>query len=117
MADDIRALVAEAHQIARDRGWWDDGQEKTLIEALMLVVSEAAEALEEHRHGRAPAEVYYETGTNGRPKPCGIPSELADIVIRVADMCGRWGIDLGAAVEEKLAYNATRPYRHGGMKA
>lgn len=117
MTADVRSLVAESHRIARDRGWWDDGQEKTFIEAVMLVVSEAAEAVEEYRHGRGLTEVHYETGTNGLPKPCGIPSELADIVIRTADLCGRWGIDLDAAIAEKLAYNATRPYRHGGMRA
>ncbi|OHE41493.1 MAG: hypothetical protein A2Y16_05485 [Tenericutes bacterium GWF2_57_13] len=49
-------------------------------------------------------------------KPEGIPSELADIVIRVMDICGYHGIDLEAAIAEKMEYNRTRPMRHGGKK-
>jgi len=49
-------------------------------------------------------------------KPEGIPSELADIVIRVFDICGYYGIDLEAAIEEKMEYNESRPYKHGGKK-
>ncbi len=49
-------------------------------------------------------------------KPEGIPSELADVVIRVFDMCGYYGIDLEAAIKEKMAYNKTRPFKHGGKK-
>jgi NTP pyrophosphatase (non-canonical NTP hydrolase) len=46
-------------------------------------------------------------------KPCGIPSELADIVIRVAHFCGHHGIDLGKAILEKTEYNMSRPHKHG----
>lgn len=46
-------------------------------------------------------------------KPEGIPSEMADVIIRVAHYCGANGIDLAEAVIEKAAYNATRPYKHG----
>jgi NTP pyrophosphatase (non-canonical NTP hydrolase) len=34
------------------------------------------------------------------PRP-DIPFELADIVIRVFDMCGHYGIDLESAIREK----------------
>lgn len=39
--------------------------------------------------------------------------ELADLVIRIADYSGRFGIDLGGAVLAKMRYNATRPHMHG----
>lgn len=47
-------------------------------------------------------------------KPEGVPSEFADIIIRVLDACAAYGIDIDAAIAEKMAYNATRPYKHGG---
>lgn len=46
-------------------------------------------------------------------KPEGAAVELADAVIRIADLCGHLGIDLDAVIEEKMAYNADRPYKHG----
>lgn len=39
--------------------------------------------------------------------------ELADALIRILDAAGAYGMDLGGAVVEKLAYNRTRPYKHG----
>lgn len=34
--------------------------------------------------------------------------ELADAVIRIFDLAGAYGMDLGGAIAEKLAYNAHR---------
>ncbi|UYL88372.1 MazG-like nucleotide pyrophosphohydrolase [Arthrobacter phage EvePickles] len=55
---------------------------------LMLIVSEVVEAHDEIRNGRAADETYYptdgkEVGNLRRPfKPEGVPSEIADVVIR-----------------------------------
>lgn len=48
-----------------------------------------------------------------RDKPRGFDIELADIIIRVADLAGAEGIDLDAAVQRKHAYNVGRPHKHG----
>jgi NTP pyrophosphatase (non-canonical NTP hydrolase) len=86
---------------------------------LMLIVSEVAEAQDELRKGHAADLTYYpnrefdDRGTLKLNKPEGVPSELADVVIRVLDFCYTEGIDLEAIIEEKLAYNATREYKHG----
>jgi hypothetical protein len=50
-------------------------------------------------------------------KPEGIPSELADIIIRVLDICGYHKIDIAAAIADKMAFNDTRDYRHGGKQS
>lgn len=94
--------------------------------SLMLIVSEAAEALEELRNGNAANEVYHPEGYNaedsmGNPngpwvnagKPEGVPSEIADIVIRCLDFADANGFDLGDIVLEKMEYNESRPYKHG----
>jgi hypothetical protein len=47
-------------------------------------------------------------------KPCGIPSEMADEIIRVLHFCGKHKIDIDKAVREKMAYNESRPMKHGG---
>ncbi|WP_048744511.1 hypothetical protein [Paenibacillus sp. P22] len=104
----INDLVNAAHKNAVAKGWW--AEERSFGEVIALIHSEASEALEDFRVGKQPTEVWYENGD----KPCGIPSEMADIVIRVFDAAGRYGIDLETAIAEKMAYNATRPVRHGG---
>jgi NTP pyrophosphatase (non-canonical NTP hydrolase) len=41
--------------------------------------------------------------------------ELADIIIRVLDTSKARGIDIGKAVEMKMAYNSGRPFMHGKL--
>lgn len=158
----IDELVRQATKTAEEHGF----TESTLVEDLMLICSEAAEALEDHRSGENPCAVYYEekvplatmieralcdagidknVGADDvkkfssalaedcgvhkivvrhakqRPhwrdtemlKPCGIPMEVADIVIRCFHFAGKHGFSLQDAIEEKMAYNATREFRHG----
>ncbi|KZE79462.1 hypothetical protein AV654_17640 [Paenibacillus elgii] len=105
----ITQLCHDAHHNAIDKGWYEEP--RTFGEMIALMHSELSEALEDHRDGRDFREIYYEG-----EKPCGIPIELADTVIRIFDTCGYLGIDLEAAIREKMAYNATRPQRHGGKK-
>ncbi|KKL77801.1 hypothetical protein LCGC14_2031250 [marine sediment metagenome] len=118
---EIQDLIDQSHGIAKDKGWWNE--ERTFLEQAALYVTEVAEAIEEWRGGHGMTEIYYEYGDGEiksmepPPKPEGIPIELADILIRVADTCGKYGIDLDHAIWLKLRYNETRPYRHGGKLA
>lgn len=50
----------------------------------------------------------------GEWKPLGVPSELADAMIRIMDTAKHYGIDLQAEIEAKMTYNTTRAFRHGG---
>lgn len=43
--------------------------------------------------------------------------EGSDVIIRLADYDGCYGLDLHGGVEEKMAKNLERPYMHGGKKA
>jgi hypothetical protein len=92
----------DAYRIAKDHGFHE--RENSFGDTIALIHTEVSEAFEEFRKGESVKEVYYETKDGGRSpicsqllpveggrvdrvynKPCGIPSELADIVIRVMD--------------------------------
>lgn len=110
----INELIKESHGNSRSKGFWDGHANATsacIPEKLMLIVSELSEALEEHRGGHAPTHTYF--NPDKPTKPEGIPSELADVMIRVADLAGAFGIDLESAIRAKMAYNASRPHKHG----
>lgn len=106
----INELAKKTHQDAVDMGWYDDGKTKSDLEALMMVVSELSEAVEEIRKDR-PAE--YE-GPGGKPE--GWAVEIADAVIRLLDYSAYKGVDLERVIINKLEFNKTRGYRHGGKK-
>lgn len=110
MTKPLHSIAEEVHKIAVDHGWWEG--ERNTGELLALIHSEVSEALEDWREGHM--SLYHEEILR---KPCGFPSELADIIIRVLDLCAQLGIDIDAVVREKIEYNRTRPYRHGGKKA
>lgn len=114
----ISEMQAQAYDTARSKGWHDDVEEERLgfPTRLCLVHSEVSEALEDFRNAHGITETYYEPPKKegDQQKPCGIPIELADIVIRIGDMCGKYGVDLEQAIKIKLEYNKSRPPRHGG---
>lgn len=110
----ITELVQEAHKTAIEHGWWE--KEPDFGTLIALCHSELSEALEEYRKGSSPKEIR-ETIAAGPMiprKPEGIPSELADTVIRIFDMCGFYRIDLEDSILRKMRYNKNRPYKHGG---
>jgi len=130
MSMTLNRLRDQATHIAHSHGFKD----ATVGEDIALMHSELSEALEDYREGASPKKVWYEErpaikGTfapilhdeqsedpNIIYKPCGIPSEMADVIIRVLHFCGKHEIDIEAAIAEKMAYNDSRPYKHGGKK-
>ena len=116
----IRELQQQIGEINAANGWRttneaeldDKARVNAQITRLALITTEVAEAIEEIRNGRLADERYYTGGMGDQPE--GVPSELADIVIRALDAAGAWGIDLESVIEEKLAFNVTRGHRHGG---
>ncbi len=102
----LEELIKECWQVAEEKGFHNT--KATATERLMLVVSEAVEAMEELRSGKSPIVREVIAG-----KPEGFGSELADIVIRVFDLAMIEQVDLATEILEKIAYNKTRPKLHG----
>ena len=88
----------EVHFNAINKGWWV--ADRQIPELLCLVHAEVSEAL----------EAYRENDDNN------FREELADIIIRVWDICESLEIDIAEEVNKKHKFNLTRPYRHGGKK-
>ena len=111
---DITELCKKAHQNAKEKGFWQDYRalecfrchgkqtyKRALNNAmgnrLMLIVSEVGEALEALR----------------QDDQDGFKEELADVAIRLGDLCGGLGIDLEAEIIKKMEKNKDRPSLHG----
>lgn len=105
---DLVELERQIVEINAANGWHDTNASP--LERIALIMTEASEAIEEIRDGHTVLETYYRE--DGKPE--GVPSEIADVIIRALDFTGYYGIDIVTAIAEKLTYNATRGHRHGG---
>lgn len=148
----LNELGQRFHEDAKAKGFWD--KERNPAEVLMLIVSKAAEALEEIRAGHGLNEAmttwhstpyshhlrgevtmtsqgsFFHYGTPHQrqvtdedyknagflAKPEGVPSEMADIIIRTLEACAAWGIDIEEALWLKVEYNRQRGHMNGGKK-
>ena len=110
----INGLCREAYRNAVEHGFYENSKttEQALISMgleleahstqmklskLALIGSEVGEAVRAVQHG----------------DNAGLAEELADICIRVFDMCGWLDIELGNEIIRKMEINRARPYMHG----
>ena len=85
----LTELQREAHAIVVAQGWYDTN--RTFGDLIALVHSELSEALKAYLSGKPWWVSGSHKDTNG---PDGIAANLADVVIRVADMAEWYGVDL-----------------------
>lgn len=98
-------LAREIQEINHSNGWSEtkssDWERKYKVPAIIaLIHSEVSEALEAFR-------------VNDKEN---FGEELADILIRVLGCAYGLDIDIELAVRQKLTYNRSREFRHGGKR-
>lgn len=104
----VEHLVEVCHGAAAAAGWWANQKTGEQVinnpmcfsQKLMLIVSELAEAMEGDRKNLQDDKLPH------RPMR---EVELADALIRIFDTAGAYGMDIGGALVEKMAFNAQRP--------
>lgn len=126
----INELSKQIHAVNVKNGFYED--EKNIGEMLALIHSEVSEALEAHRKGKhASLERFFEVEATINPNHESkaevsiwkdlfhkhikdtFEDEIADAMIRLMDLAAYMGIDLEKHISLKVAYNATREYKHG----
>jgi NTP pyrophosphatase (non-canonical NTP hydrolase) len=120
--EDINVLAYAIYKNNVEKGFYE--KEKNIGEMLCLIHSEVSEALEADRKDRYSAGtmmnvlnglvsdkdfvVAYKKQVKGT-----FEEEMADIFIRVLDLCAFKGIDIEQHVKAKMRYNLSREKYHG----
>jgi NTP pyrophosphatase (non-canonical NTP hydrolase) len=129
----MKKIISQAHEMAKSKGFWEGERNKP--EMLMLVVSELAEALEALRKDHYADQDVVESLSHDleldrtdeefllkainwktsfeQGVKSSFEDELADVAIRLFDLCGGLGVDLEKHIEMKMKYNSMRGYKHG----
>jgi dCTP diphosphatase len=98
----LDSLVAELRAFTAERDWQQFHDPKNLA---MLVASEAGELLAEYRWISNTAADAHSAAPDSRVR---ITAEIGDVGIALVLLCDRIGVDLTAAMSDKLALNRLR---------
>lgn len=125
----LPASCEEMHTRMKEQGFWEkhetlrelfqgspdltpllNNQLRQAVESekLMLVVGELSEAQEAMRKNAQDDHL---------PQHMGLAVEVVDAMIRLQDFAGylqsEYGVDIGQIYADKVAFNASRPHKHG----
>ncbi|WMJ88073.1 hypothetical protein [Anaerocolumna sp. MB42-C2] len=77
-----------------------DGRERDFFEMIALCHKDLSQTLEEFYNGYHPCYTYYREDS----EPKGIPAELANVIIRIFEICYQYDIDIETLLLEKFEY-------------
>jgi NTP pyrophosphatase (non-canonical NTP hydrolase) len=113
---ELNGMAAVIHNETVLKGFWDNTREMGTL--LMLVVSELSEALEADRKGKhvqvtdevkdITDNLWFEAYIKDT-----FEDEMADVIIRILDICAVYNIDIEWHIKRKFAYNQHREKMHG----
>jgi hypothetical protein len=122
--ENLNELALVSNKIAHEKGWWEEERTKSALTLLMQ--SEVSEAVEDYRNNHEVTEIWYEVktyeggvslstvGSPDKDKPCGIPTEIADVVIRICDYSHEKGYNLETLVSVlPLTSSKELPFEEG----
>lgn len=121
----LNELAKIVHENAKSKGFYEN--EKNIGEMLCLIHSEVSEGLEADRKKRFANLKGFEVEQSYQPHGDKLnfeqsfqihikdtfEDEMADILIRVLDLCAYKKIDIEKHLELKIKYNSTREHKHG----
>ena len=111
--DGLTQLQKKSHALAKEKGFYDPP--RSVAESLCLIHEEISEAAGEYRRSGKDEDLTV-VRVNEDGKPEGFPIELADAMIRLADLAEALGISLCEMITLKHEYNITRSHRHGNKR-
>lgn len=111
-----------AYKNAKEHGWHNGDRIPQMLSSIALIHSELGECTEAVRRDCWCDDAEVDLHELSRDEFAArvkdtVQDELADVIIRVLDLCGAFNIDIEAHVIAKMKYNEGRPYRHGGKLA
>lgn len=118
----INTLAKIIHENAKEKGFYL--KDKNIVEMLCLIHAEISEALEADRKNKRSIKnienfkeidddefvTYYNENIKG-----SFEEEMADIIIRVLDLCAYKNIDIESHIFSKIRFNKTREFLHGKL--
>jgi NTP pyrophosphatase (non-canonical NTP hydrolase) len=130
----IKETIEKAHSMAKQKGFWEE-EKRNIPQALLLIISEVSEATEALRKDHYADQDVVESLSHDleldrtdeefllkainwktsfeQGVKSSFEDEIADVAIRLFDLCGGLGVDLEKHIELKMMYNSMSGYKHG----
>lgn len=121
----LNELRDEIYANAKAHGFYDEPDDKNIMQKLMLTVTELGEAAESLRCDKFAQMKNFLYNRTKSMSPHderlqfeiyikdSFEDEIADTIIRLLDLCGYMEINIDTFIRLKMDYNKDRDYRHG----